>query len=416
MNWKDKQKISKYAGIYLVFFILFSLFMLVLASYDRSISRRQLLTLIDNYPNLESDIISVWSKHQRPFTHPETEGSIEENIRIIEQKYGYDLNAVVSEPALWLFWGAGLLIGVLAVSVFAFFDVRMSQKSGFNFKMQQEIYNCLEQFQSGVFSYTPDLADGSAEWLKIRESLRELGVYFSNLKEQLHQEEANTKTLVTDISHQLKTPLASLKMSHELVVANALSEMEKQEFLQQEEREIEKLELLIKELVNLSRLEAHMIQIQPTEAWFKPTLTAAVSQNYMKARNKDIEIQVTMDQDIRICHDVKWTEEAIANVLDNAVKYSPPHTTITIRVSALTCNLMIEIEDEGIGLSPDELSKIYCRFYRGRQARQTVQEGAGVGLYLTRMILEHQKGTICAMRKLGSGTIFKLTLPLLETA
>lgn len=417
MNRKDRHLFFKYARIYLVFFILFSIFMLVLAAYECSFNRRQLLSFLGSYPNLEADIIGIWKDSQSyTGTESDTVASMEEGIRIIEEKYGYNLNSLVSEPVLWIFWASGLLIGILAVSVFAYADFRMLQKGRSFYSFYQEIYDCLEQFRSGVFTYTPASMDGSVEWMKIRESLRELGIYFSILKEQLQNEQTNTKTLITDISHQLKTPLASLKMSHELVVANELSEQEKQEFLQQEEREIEKLELLLKELVNLSRLEAHMIQIKPTAAWFKPTLTAAVSQNYMNARNNHIEIQVTMDQDIRIFHDVKWTEEAIANVLDNAVKYSPAHTTITIRVIPLASNLMIEIEDEGIGLNEQELSKIYQRFYRGEQARNKVQEGAGVGLYLTRMILEHQGGTICASRKLDRGTIFKLTLPLFNTS
>lgn len=408
-----KYNITKYALIYLVFFIFFSIFMLVLSKYENSLNRRQMLTLLNRYPQLETEIIRIWKDNE---THTRTakdaEHTRKESIRIIEDKYGYDLQDIASEPMLWLFWGGGLITGMLVLLIFAYLDFRKDLKGNSSYKMLQEIYECLEQFRSGVFSYVPDDTDIPAEWLKIRECLRELGLYFVSLKEQLQTEEINTKTLITDISHQLKTPLASLKMSHELVVGNELSEDEKKEFLQQEEKEIEKLEFLLKELVNLSRLEAHMIQIQPTESSFKQTLTAAVSQNYMKARNQDIEIHINMEQDVCIYHDAKWTEEAIANVLDNAIKYSSAHTTITIRVTPLASNLMVEIEDEGIGLKADELPKIYQRFYRGAQARQKVREGAGVGLYLTRLILEHQGGTICAVRKIGSGTIFKLTLPL----
>ena len=119
-----------------------------------------------------------------------------------------------------------------------------------------------------------------------------------------------------------------------------------------------------------------------------------------------------MDEDQRVCHDAGWTEEAVANVLDNAVKYSGEHTVISVRVTELVRNALIEIEDEGIGIRTEELTRIYQRFYRGKEAEQITKEGAGVGLYLTRMILERQGGTISAKRKKGRGTVFRITLPL----
>ena len=132
----------------------------------------------------------------------------------------------------------------------------------------------------------------------------------------------------------------------------------------------------------------------------------------MKAKKKNIELQLEMEEDVSACFDPKWTQEAIVNVLDNAVKYSGERTTVSMRVTRLVNNALLEIEDEGIGICPQELSKIYERFYRGMEASHRVKEGAGVGLYLARMILERQGGTICAKRKIENGTIFKITLPL----
>ncbi len=164
-------------------------------------------------------------------------------------------------------------------------------------------------------------------------------------------------------------------------------------------------------MVNLSRLEAHMIQLRPVPASLKKTLTEAVSQVYMKAKNKNIEIQADMEEDHVICHDTKWTEEAFVNILDNAVKYSRELTTVTVRVRPLIRNVLIEVVDEGIGIRREELPKIYQRFYRGDDAAKMAKEGAGVGLYLARMILERQGGTISAKQNAGGGTVFRVTLP-----
>ena len=213
------------------------------------------------------------------------------------------------------------------------------------------------------------------------------------MKERLEQEENGTKSLITDISHQLKTPLASLRMSHELVAENRVTGEEQREFLEQESQELTKLEQLLNELVNLSRLETHMIQIHSLHESLKKTLTEAVSQIYMKARGKDISIQVEMD------HDSKWTVEALTNILENAVKYSPEHTTITVRTQELASNVLIEVEDEGMGIPAEELHKIYQRFYRGRKAKEQVKDGAGVGLYLARKIIEEQGGDNSSQKK-----------------
>lgn len=412
MDGNSNKKIRRYLAIYLVFFLIFSVFMYGLARYETAIDRQQLVRLLANHPELEAEIISVWEKPQnRLFFADDEQEAVEEAIRLIEEKYGYELGCTESGRAVRLSWGAGILAGALLTGILAYRYRRRKQKGTDLEGKLRELYECLEQFREGEFDELPEYEEDTEEWMKLWECLRELGVYFAGLKRELREEENSTKALITDISHQLKTPLASLRMCYELSVDGRLTEGEKGEFKEQEEKEIEKLESLLKELVNLSRLETHVIQVSPVLASLKETITASVSQIYMKARNKDIEIQVEMEEDMEIRHDPKWTEEAVANVLDNSVKYSGEHSMITVRVNRLARNVLIEIEDEGIGITSEELTKIYQRFYRGEEAKKLVKEGSGVGLYLTRMILERQGGTISAKRKKGKGTVFRITLP-----
>ncbi|MGN1142132.1 MAG: sensor histidine kinase [Oliverpabstia sp.] len=412
MDRKSNQKVRKYLGIYLGFAVLFSVFMYLLANYEMSMHQQQMLTLMANHPELEAEILSVWKKPQNQLTTNTVRSEIlEDTARRIEETYGYDLRHPADENAWWIFWAAGMFLGALLIVVMGCIEWRKKKKPAVSGENLQELYESLERFRQGDFEILPDYNGCSEEWMKLWETMRELGVYFAGLKEQLREEENSTKALITDISHQLKTPLASLRMSYELAAGNQLTEAEKEEFHAQEEKEIEKLELLLNELVNLSRLENRMIQIKPAMASLKKTIAGAVSRIYRKAKSKNIEIQVEMDEDLKINHDEKWTEEAIANVLDNSVKYSGENTTVILRVTPLARNVLIEIEDEGIGIKAEEFSKIYKRFYRGKEAEQMVKEGAGVGLYLTRMILERQGGTISAKRKTEQGTIFKITLP-----
>jgi len=276
------------------------------------------------------------------------------------------------------------------------------------------IYEQLLRFQKGNFEILPSLNESRAEGIleNVHDKLRELGYYFSDLKLRLMEEENNTKSLITDISHQLKTPLASISMCHELAKSAELSEEEQKEFLETEAKEIRKMEALLDELVKLSRLENNMIQIKPEKNSLRQTISEAFSQIFIKAHAKNIEICVDMEEDAEIFHDRKWTVEALVNILENAVKYSEPMTTVNIRVSYLPVSVILEIEDEGMGIQEEELHQIFKRFYRGSKAKKLTKEGAGIGLYLARNIIEQQGGTIVAKRKSGHGTIFKITLPL----
>ncbi len=454
MDRKRYKKIKRYLGVYIAFALLFTVFLYAQVSFERSAEQRRMLILVVRHPELEGEIAALWDgaeeSHIRDSEDQETEEGGERTIRDgyqesgvnkegtakddyqgnevetgwdlsvemlrlaeegMEEKYGHTVKCVLPQKAFFLFWGTGMLVGGALTALLGCWEKYGRYGERETEKTYRELSECLEQFQSGNFRQFPDDMGSSEEQLQLWERMRELGIYFEGLKERLKEEENSTKTLITDISHQLKTPLASLRMSHELVTAGNVTEEEKKEFQEQETREIEKLEMLLAELVNLSRLEKRVIQLHPVPSSLRNTIAGAVNQIYMKARKNKVEIQVEMEEDLEICHDRKWTEEAIVNVLDNAVKYSEENTTVTVRVQLLVSNVLIEIADEGMGIRPEELAKIYQRFYRGQGAREKVKEGAGVGLYLARMILERQGGTISARRRPKRGTVFKITLP-----
>lgn len=232
----------------------------------------------------------------------------------------------------------------------------------------------------------------------------------SLLKSRIEREAAETKTLVTDISHQLKTPLASLKMCYEIADNNRFTKEEQHSFLMQGKNEVFKLENLTKSLIQLSRLETNMIRLEPVYESLKKTLQGAVSSVYMKAYRKNIAISVSEFEDENVLQDPRWTQEALVNILDNAVKYSAPNTAVEIRVEPMVSYYLIEIEDQGIGIPKEERNQIFKRFYRGRSSAVQETDGSGVGLYLTRKILEEQGGSIC-VKSGRKGCIFQITYP-----
>ena len=391
MDRKGKQKLKRYFIVYVIFAVFFTVGMYLITKYEENAKATQIALLLAEHPELEGEIVAIWEKSGTvDFIRDRDDQKIERVVQMLEETYGYHSGSGSSDVVIRIIWGIGLLVGVIVCSLFLYLDRRKNWSRYGDEEQLQQLYECLQEFRKGKFQTYPEETSESEQWLKVWESVKELGQYFEDLKERLEQEENGTKSLITDISHQLKTPLASLRMSHELVAENRVTGEEQREFLEQESQELTKLEQLLKK-----------------------TLTEAVRQIYMKARGKDISIQVEMDDDIVVNHDSKWTVEALTNILENAVKYSPEHTTITVRTQELASNVLIEVEDEGMGIPAEELHKIYQRFYRGRKAKEQVKDGAGVGLYLARKIIEEQGGTIAAKRKAEKGMIFKVTLPLI---
>lgn len=152
-----------------------------------------------------------------------------------------------------------------------------------------------------------------------------------------------------------------------------LTEEERLSFLAMETKEILKLEALLDELVKLSRLEHNMIQIQPKNCSLKDTIREAVSHVFLTAKAKNIELLVEMEQDFMLSLDRRWASEAFANLMENAVKYSKTGSMVQIRVSPLIQNVLIEIEDDGIGIPEGEEHQIFKRFYRGSNAEYPVR-------------------------------------------
>lgn len=222
------------------------------------------------------------------------------------------------------------------------------------------------------------------------------------------EEKESISRLVSDLSHQLKTPLANISMYTQLLKDASLSEEERQEFLLRTNEQVAKMEWLMQTLLKTSRLEIGMIEFEVTPNEIKKTLANAISAVYAQAERKNIRIQIEEFDDIKLLHNSKWTSEAIANILENAVKYSPEGSEIFIRREKMELFTKIEIKDRGIGIEAKDLNLVFQRFYRSKQVEQ--KEGSGLGLYLAQLILTKQGGYITVDSVPGRGSCFSLYL------
>lgn len=293
----------------------------------------------------------------------------------------------------------------------------------------QELEEILLKFRKGNYDFcnSEDTLKQDNIQNRIYSQLESLGSYLNFMDKRAIQEKEQTKSLVTNISHQLKTPVAALRTCFEILQNNDLSPEEQNEFFIRFQEQLKRLEELITALIHISRMETGMIQIKKEKKCLFDTLVLAINRIYLKAEEKQIELVMEAEEELKklkIPHDVKWLSEAFINILDNAIKYSLNETTITIRIIKRISFLRIEIEDQGIGIPKEEYHKIFKRFYRGESKKVMKESGSGIGLYLTQEIINKHYGMITVKSSklyykkkessTNNGSMFVIQLPYKE--
>ncbi|MGF0034362.1 sensor histidine kinase [Bariatricus sp. SGI.154] len=239
-------------------------------------------------------------------------------------------------------------------------------------------------------------------------------------RENLEKEKESVKGLVSDISHQTKTPMANIKLYASLLEESLQSEngANREEILCNREKDLrilgeiirqtEKLEFLIQSLTKMSRLESNIVEVQPKSQKISRLLDTVIEDIMPKAEKKNVGVLNTYHDEGIACYDMKWTKEALGNVLDNAVKYSASGSQVVVSVTEYELYTAISVKDSGIGIKEEDTAKIFGRFYRAEEVQQ--EDGVGIGLYLTREILRKENGYIKVKSKPQKGAEFILYL------
>ena len=246
-----------------------------------------------------------------------------------------------------------------------------------------------------------------SELSKLQSKLMRYLTTSSISEKKLREEKENIEELITNISHQTKTPLTNIMMYSELLGEKADGELK--EYAEEIHSQSRKLEDLITALVKMSRLETGIFRLQPETNSLMTVLKRAYDQALPKAKLKNIELILSEGTDAKANIDLKWTTEAVFNIIDNAIKYSGEGTSIKLKINTFEMFSSISVEDHGIGIGEEEIPKLFARFYRSRQVSDN--EGIGVGLYLARQLTEEQGGYIKVKSAPGKGSTFELFFP-----
>lgn len=267
-------------------------------------------------------------------------------------------------------------------------------------KLQLDLNKLLNQ--QNVQSCNEDLLYG-----KIATKLNQISQLYLQKNQEISLEKEKTEELISNIAHQIKTPMANIRLYLELLHQES-DDANKKEMMEKVLEQSEKLDFLLESLIKMSRLETGTITILKQPCLISDTLSKAIETIMTKAISKNIDIYVDCDENLIVNHDQKWTGEAIFNLLDNAIKYSKTNTKVKIKVEQQEIFTKISIHDQGKGIALARQGLIFSRFYREPEVHD--QKGIGIGLFLSREIISKQGGYIEVESEVEKGSTFIIYL------
>ena len=217
------------------------------------------------------------------------------------------------------------------------------------------------------------------------------------------------KGTVSDISHQLKTPLAALSMYQEIIQNEPDNTETVKTFSQKSTAALGRIEHLIKTLLKLTRLDAGGIEFHKSEYMIGEVVSQSVEELSDRAKNENKELQISGNQKDIIRCDMEWTREAVGNIVKNALDHTKAGGMIQISWDETPLMFRISVSDNGDGIDEEDIHHIFKRFYRSKKSLDT--QGIGLGLPLAKSIVEGQGGTISVQSEIGAGTTFVLSFP-----
>lgn len=275
-----------------------------------------------------------------------------------------------------------------------------------NRKMYRTIDRMLDEILDGEPVSQSDIREGEISALAVKAKRIQEKVDSGIIRAE--EEKEQVKSLISNMSHQLKTPLAGLMMYREMLEDEGLDVETRRRFLEKMKGQSEKIDWILQSLFKMVNLEQGAVVFEAEALPVRDTILDAVTASLDKADRREIEILTEPFEERILWHNRKWTAEVLVNLLENAVKYTEPGGRITISVRPMEMYTEIAVSDTGRGIRQEELTEIFKRFHRSRDVENI--EGSGIGLYLSRLILEHEKGYMTAASVPGEGSTFSVFL------
>lgn len=248
-------------------------------------------------------------------------------------------------------------------------------------RMAEKVEDAIDAIIDGRELKTEELNKDTL-FSKIQSKLEQLSEVTKSAEEKNVKQKEEMQKMVSDISHQLKTPIANITMYNDTILNHDLPAKQQYRFLKIMQKQVEKLDFLVRSLMKMSRLENSMIKLKKEENSLFDMVVEVVENLSIPMEKKKLDLQIDCPQNLRICYDRKWTAEALFNVMDNAVKYTPEY---------------------------GNMNDVFQRFFREEKVHN--EKGVGIGLYLAREIITKQGGYMKVESKEDAGSTFFIYLP-----
>ena len=345
----------------------------------------------EKYPDIkESDIIEILNTETN-------------NIDILD-KYGINDNNGIIENDKFnnkitiIFLLLTILFDIIIILIFYIYDKNNSKKINEITKMISKINN--RQFDIDI----NDFKEGELSILK--NEISKTTTMLRQVADNSIKDKINLKDSLGDISHQLKTPLTSITIMIDNILDNPdMDEKTRKKFLINIKREIININFLVMSLLKLSKFDANVVKFNKEEVYIKDIIKESIKNVSMIKELKNISIKVSGDNNITLLCDYKWQVESITNILKNSIEHTDEYGIVEINYSENKLYTRILIKDNGKGIDSEDLSHIFDRFYKGKKCSE---DSIGIGLSLSKTIIEKEGGSITAKSTPNVGTIFTI--------
>lgn len=290
------------------------------------------------------------------------------------------------------------LLLVLSIGMFVFFWKRK--------RFYQQADKVLTNYINGDYScHLPQNYEGAI--FQIFSSIEQLATMLQSKNETEHKAKEFLKDTISDISHQLKTPLAALTMYQEIIESEPENAETVKQFAAKMGISLKRMEQLILSMLKITRLDTGNIVFEKKSCRVSELITHSVNELTTRAKNENKQIQIDGDGEQQLICDMEWTGEAIGNIVKNALDHTQAGGIVRITWDRAPAMFQIFISDNGSGIAPEDIHHIFKRFYRRKHSLDT--QGIGLGLPLAKSIIEGQDGVISVKSEIGNGTMFTLS-------
>jgi signal transduction histidine kinase len=305
-------------------------------------------------------------------------------------------------------------VGVLALGIAVIVAAAMALRVTTPLRRLTEATRALAEGQLGSRIPRAEVRAGSSELVELTTQFNAMADQLEESVEMIRRDRDRSRDFLADVSHELRTPIAALLTFNELLTERAGDDpAARAEFLNSSRIQLERLDWLAQNLLELSKLDSGLVLLDLRPDDLRAAIESAVEQAGPAARRRGVTLRLEpAPAPIRLRHDPQRIGQVVTNLVGNAIKFTEPGGVVTVRVAATgDGGARIEVSDTGVGIEPDELPRIFERFYRGSRANEARGSGSGLGLAIVRSIVDMHRGTIEVVSRLGAGTTFTVTLP-----